>query len=103
AGSTTATSSRIRTKAWRVGTTSRPDDRKESVAPHHLGRGRSRASPVPGGGRRADLPGAEGAREDRAEAEGPVPHLHGVQEEGLRLPHDPGGREQGQGGRQGQG
>ena len=49
--------------------------------------------------RRADLPRAEGPGQGRAEAQGAVQDPHGLQEARLRVPHDPGRGEQGQGGR----
>ena len=66
-----------------------------------LARWRSPArSLLPAGGRRPDVPGAQGPGQDRAQAQGPVQDAHGLQEEELQVPQDPGGGQRGQGGRQ---
>ena len=96
AGSTTATSSRIRTRAWRAGTSSTLDTEERYAHP-------ARRS---GGGRtararrreRPDVSEAAAAGPGPVQAQGPARDLHGLQEDParpLRLPHDPEGRQQG--------
>ena len=102
AGSTTATSSPTRTRAWPAGTwsTRKPRRRRNaaSLATSSLGLAAALALPAARG--RADLSGAQGPGQGRAEAEGPAQDLHGVQAR-LRLPQDPEGRRQGEGRRHG--
>ena len=95
AGSTTATSSRIRTSAWRAGTWSTPE-REESHAHPTARRG-----PAVGAARarrreRPDVPRAQGPGPGPDQAEGPAQDPHGLQAaRPLRLHDDPEGRRQG--------